>query len=86
MRKLDYEAAKLTVAEQEDYSYCLTRQGEKIELFKVVLPVTVFVLAEDEDRAISQAQCIVGCETRDTAGCSSERIPFGIRGWSKQLF
>lgn len=80
------EFAKLTISEQEDYSLCLAREGVKMELFRVTFPATVFVLAEDKDSAISQAQCIADCETRDMAGCSAERVPFGIRGWSRTSF
>lgn len=83
------EAGNLVIAKDKDHPLYLLKEGEKVGLYRVVFPVGIFVIAEDGERAINQAECIL--DHGSTIGHRSttptaERIPCGIQGWSEQTF
>ena len=91
MKILDTPEATLAISEREDCSYCLTRKGEEVTLYRVILPVTTFVIADSKEAAIHQAQCILNGTGHDISSPdilkpSAEKVPFGIRGWGTSRF
>jgi hypothetical protein len=94
--------ANLPLCEKDDYSMTLARQQgsalEELHLYGVVVMAptkteTVFVLAESEEGAASQALCAVSLESHrlppevsKLISTHVERIPLIIRGWSRNQF
>lgn len=70
--------------EKEFHLYLVHPWSEKYQ--RQVHPV--YVLAEDEMAASSQANCVFDIEMEDSNFDRSyiERIPFAIRGWGSRLF
>ena len=102
MRKLQGEAAELSIQEREDYTLTLAREhsGEiqELALYGVILTTPIdlrcfYVLAESEEGAISQARCAASWEKHNVTPeveaqttIQVKRIPFIIRGWSGHCF
>ena len=88
MRNVETRESTFCIAEDEGYRLHFTRDGNDMELWKVTVKVEteVFILAESEKLAIDQAVCVNGIEKREEAQCSADRVPFGIRGWSRSQF
>ena len=93
----EVKPSSLQISEDEYYQYYLTRswygEGEKqvLHLWQVVLNdnSTHFILAEDEQGAISQ--CTVGAPTWEgerklEKGAFAIQLPMRIRGWSNNIF
>lgn len=79
----------------ETYEKCFTRTSsgymEPLALFQVKRSdgETIFVLADSEEGAASQA-CIEVCEKMKEEGCEEDcevkRVPMRYRGWGKDTF
>lgn len=79
------ELASLIIAEGDNHELLLKKDSRRVRLYKVGVAMEVFVLAEDEIAAISQAECITERIGRPTKSLA-EVVPFGIRGWSRATF
>ena len=88
------------VFEREDCSLCFGRteksdtpgkdvEVKELHLYRVQLsPSPIYVLASDPNGAILQAHCVFvkdpKCEPSEKD--ITERVPFGLRGWSGNQF
>lgn len=96
MREVSSMCTKLSVYEDDQYKLVLCRMvdaPEVIHLYgvRLYLPFkieTVYVLANNEEDAISQAMCKISMPFADRKDVASvvEQLPLMIRGWSNTIF
>jgi len=91
MKTFTTPEATFNVAERDDYTLALSRDGREICLYRVIwkldaIEAQVFVFAENKEGAISQATCGVNNGKRDSIWAHADRVPFRIRGWGTTAF
>lgn len=95
-KRLCEKTLSYRVVEGADYKLALQRaNGDATGLYSVVVhgPTgvnTIFVLAENEEGAESQAYCVLGMFADKDRGsvviAKAVRVPLYLRGWSRNEF
>lgn len=102
MKELKADVGRFQIMERDDYTLTLTRKNEgadeEMALYGVLVSSAfrsekVFVLADSEEAAASQALCACGAnkynlpdEVIAQVKTHVERLPLVIRGWSGNRF